>query len=107
MERKIENRLLEWKSNAKRMPLFLYGARQVGKTYTALTFGKAYYKNCVYFNLEDSHEVVNIFVRDLDPERIVRELAAKSGQTILKGDTLIILDEIQAYERADIAEIFL
>ncbi len=100
MERKIVKRLIEWKNNANKMPLVLYGARQVGKTYTALSFGKSHYKNTVYFNMEDSQETTAIFDRDLDPERIIRELSAKSGQTILKGDTLIIFDEIQACERA-------
>lgn len=100
MERKIVKRLFAWKTNSKRMPLLIYGARQVGKTYTALTFGKTYYKNTVYFNMEDSGEITSIFERDLKPERIIRELSAKSGQTIFKEDTLIIFDEIQACERA-------
>jgi len=100
MERKIIKQLLTWKNNSKRMPLLIYGARQVGKTYTALTFGKTYYKNTVYYNMEDSGEITSIFERDLKPERIIRELSAKSGQTIFKEDTLIIFDEIQACERA-------
>lgn len=100
MERKIVESLNSWKSGANRKPLLLYGARQVGKTYTLLTFGKEQYKNCVYFNFEDSHDLTAIFERDLNPDRIVRELSAKCGQTILKGDTLIILDEIQSCERA-------
>ncbi len=100
MERKIVEKLLEWKSNPKRMPLLLYGARQVGKTYTALSFGKANYKNTVYFNLENKGEIISIFERDLNPERIIGELSVKSGQSILKGDTLIIFDEIQACEKA-------
>lgn len=82
------------------MPLLLGGARQVGKTYTALTFGKQYYKNTAYFNMEDSAEIISIFDRDLDPARIVRELSVKSGENIFPGDTLIIFDEIQACERA-------
>lgn len=100
MERKIVNNLKKWKESSNRIPLVIHGARQVGKTYTALTFGKEYYKNTAYFNLEDSVEVSNIFDRDLNPERIIKELSAKSGQTILKGDTLIIFDEIQSCERA-------
>ena len=100
MERKIVKKLISWKNRANRMPLVIYGARQVGKTYTALTFGKAHYKNTVYFNMEGSSEVAAIFERDLNPQRIIRELSAKSGQTILKGDTLLIFDEIQACERA-------
>ncbi len=100
MERKLLKRLVAWKDSKNRAPLLLYGARQVGKTYLALDFGKRYYKNCVYFNLEDSFEISSIFERDFDPERIVRELSVKSGQNIFKNDTLIILDEIQSCERA-------
>lgn len=100
MERKIVNNLETWKKSKHRHPLILHGARQVGKTYTALSFGKDYYKNTVYLNLEDSIENAKIFDRDLEPERIIREISAKFGQTIFKGDTLIIFDEIQACERA-------
>ena len=100
MERKINNYLIKWKSNSRRMPLLINGARQVGKTYSALTFGKTYYQNTVYFNMEDSKEITAIFERDLNPERIVRELSAKIGQSIFKEETLIIFDEIQSCERA-------
>lgn len=54
MKRKIMDRLYAWKHSSHRMPLLLDGARQVGKTYTALTFGREQYKNTVYFNMEDS-----------------------------------------------------
>ena len=100
MERKIVQKLLAWKSNPEKQPLLLQGARQVGKTYILLSLGKEYYKNVVYFNLEESKNIPAIFKRDLNPERIVRELAAHSGQTILPGDTLIVFDEIQACEQA-------
>ena len=100
MERKIVNQILSWKNNPNRMPLLLQGARQVGKTYILLTFGKEHYKNVAYFSMEESGEIPAIFERGLNPERIVRELSALSGTSILPGDTLIILDEIQASEKA-------
>jgi len=100
MKRKIINNLLSWKNNPEKQPLLLQGARQVGKTYILLSFGKEYYKNVAYFSLEESKDISAIFERDLNPERIVRELSAHSGQTILPGDTLIIFDEIQACEQA-------
>jgi predicted AAA+ superfamily ATPase len=100
MERKIINALLKWKANTEKKPLLIQGARQVGKTYTALNFGKKHYKNTVYFDMESSSEISAIFERDLNPERIVRELEAQSSQSILQEDTLIIFDEIQACERA-------
>lgn len=100
MERKIYDKLNKWKNSKRRMPLLLNGARQVGKTYTALTFGKRCYKNTVYFNMESAADIAAIFERDLNPERIIRELSVKAGQSIFKEDTLIIFDEVQACERA-------
>ena len=100
MERKIEDTILNWKNSSKRMPLIIKGARQIGKTYTALMIGKKYYKNTVYFNMEDSQELVSIFEKDFDIERIITELSIRSGESIFKNETLIIFDEIQACERA-------
>lgn len=100
MERKIEKKIELWKNSKNRKPLIIHGARQVGKTYTALTAGKKYYKNTVYFNMEDSREITDIFERDFSPERIIRELSLRSGESIFPSDTLIIFDEIQASERA-------
>ena len=100
MKRKIVDWLIKWKEGKYRKPLILQGARQVGKTYSILSFGKEYYKTTAYFNFENNSELSNIFNRDLEPERIIKELSAKTGQSILKGDTLIFFDEIQACERA-------
>ncbi len=100
MERKMSNSLLKWKNSKDRMPLILYGARQVGKTYTILSFGKQNYKNVAYINFEDNQEIIKIFEQDLNIERIIRELSVKLGITIFKEDTLIFFDEIQACERA-------
>lgn len=100
MERKIINELLAWKNNPSRLPLLLRGARQVGKTYSLLTFGKEHYKNVAYFSMEESGDILTVFERDLNPDRIVRELSVLSGVSIFAGDTLIILDEIQACEKA-------
>jgi len=100
MVRKIVDTLHEWKYKPDRQPLLLQGARQVGKTYTLLSFGKQYYKNVAYFSMEESKELPAIFERDLNPGRIVKELAVLCGQSIFPEDTLIILDEIQACEQA-------
>lgn len=100
MKRKIIKELIEWKKSTRRKPLILQGARQVGKTYSVLTFGKEQYKNIVYFNFENNRDLMSIFERDLEPERIIKELSVFSGQSIIKSDTLIFFDEIQACERA-------
>lgn len=100
MERKMSKKLLKWKTDTEKTPLILYGARQVGKTYTILSFGKENYKNVAYINFEDNTEISKIFEQDLEVERIIKELSVKLGITILEEDTLIFFDEIQACERA-------
>lgn len=101
MKRLIEDALLDWKKSSKRKPLLLGGARQVGKTYTLLDFGKKHYENVIYLHFEGDIETLGkIFAPDLNPKRIIQELSAYTKQTIFPGKTLIIFDEIQASERA-------
>ena len=100
MKRLIERRLIEWKNSANRKPLLIYGARQIGKTYSMLAFGKEHYANTVYCNLENTADLHAVFERDLVPERIISAISAMYNTQITKGGTLIIFDEIQACERA-------
>ena len=100
MERKMSKILLDWKNQKEKLPLIIYGARQVGKTYTILSFGKKNYKNVAYINFEGNTEISKIFEQDLDIERIINELSVKLGISIFEEDTLIFFDEIQACERA-------
>lgn len=93
MERKIYNDLIKWKKSTKK-PLLLYGSKQVGKTFSALEFGKKYYRNVVYFNTDNNKELVDLLKREKNPERLILKLAVLSGETILKEDTLIILDNV-------------
>lgn len=100
MRRLIEKELLKWKNSKDRKPLLVYGARQVGKTYSIVNFGKSNYSNIAYFNFEGNSTLTDVFKKDLNPSRIVLELEMLSGGKITKGNTLIIFDEIQECEKA-------
>ena len=101
MRRKLEQKLLQWKNKTNgRMPLLIYGARQVGKTYILNEFGEKYFNNYVYINLEINLTVASYFSEDINPERLIRFLEATVNDEIIPGKTLIILDEIQSCERA-------
>lgn len=80
--------------------MLLQGARQVGKTYSALDFGKKEFANTIYLNFEGSPYLKNIFSTDLNPHRIIEAISAFTGQSILPEKTLLIFDEIQACEEA-------
>ena len=100
MERKMYNKLQSWKNSSHRRPMLLQGARQVGKTYSALDFGKKEFTNTIYLNFEGSPYLKNIFSTDLNPHRIIETISAFTGQSILPEKTLLIFDEIQACEEA-------
>lgn len=101
MERIIMMELLEWKNRtADRMPLVLYGARQVGKTYILQEFGRKYFKTTVYINFERMPIVADYFAGDLQPERLIRLLEEYFHVRIVPEETLLIFDEVQACERA-------
>ncbi len=100
MERIIEEKLLKWKRKTNRKPLILKGARQVGKTYSLLEFGKKHFKNFHYFNFEESQELNDIFEFDLNPERILKELSLFKEEKIDIEKDLIIFDEIQFSPKA-------
>ena len=100
MERKIMKDLLAWKDRADRKPLLLYGARQVGKTYLLQKLGREHFENMVYVNLEKNLSVAGFFQDNIDPLRLLRYLEASTQEKIIPGKTLIVLDEIQACERA-------
>ena len=94
MERKIEEFYHKWKNDIIRKPLVLYGAKQIGKTFSVLDFGKKEYKNTIYFNTENNKNLLNVFKKERATEKIILNLSLLSGETILKEDTLIILDNV-------------
>ena len=100
MYRKISQYLLSWKKSPYRRPLILQGARQVGKTYALLEFGKAHYENVAYFNFETNPNLASAFDESLEPSYLIPLLSRLAGQSIVTEKTLVIFDEVQLCERA-------
>lgn len=95
MKRSLYRNLLEWKSNQRRKPLLLQGARQVGKTWLINEFGKAEYKNYIYLNFEQTPNLKTLFSGELSPRKIVDNIGLFLGKKIHSDNTLICFDEIQ------------
>ena len=100
MYRKIMGFLKEWKESEHRKPLILQGARQVGKTYSILEFGRTDYENVAYFNFETNPKLSDTFEENISPDYLIPILSHIAGQTIVKEKTLIVFDEVQLCERA-------
>lgn len=101
MRRKILSELLKWKNmTAGRLPLVIYGARQVGKTYMMKTLGTEYFKNMIYVNFEADEKISGLFQTDIHADAIVTLLEKYYHLSVVPDETLIIFDEIQMCERA-------
>lgn len=70
----------------------------MGKTYILKEFGKREYENVAYINCDNNWMVKDLF-SDYNIERIILTLSAITGENIIPGKTLIIIDEIQELPR--------
>lgn len=100
MYRKIIGYLEEWKNSGHRKPLILQGARQVGKTYSILEFGRTHYENVAYFNFETDPKLNETFAENINPDYLIPILSHIAGVSIVREKTLIVFDEVQLCERA-------
>jgi len=100
MQRKMMDRLLQWKQEKHRKPLLLKGVRQVGKTHLIKEFGRHHFPQFHYFNFEKQPVLAKIFETDLDPQRILNELSLYLDRPINRDTDLIIFDEIQELPKA-------
>lgn len=94
MERKIYADLLKWKKDHNRKPLLIYGNKQIGKTYTAVEFGEREYKTVSYINSDNNLELLKIMQKERTIDKIIAKLSLLTGESILKNDTLIIIDNV-------------
>ena len=99
MKRNAIKHLIEWKNRAKRKPLIVSGARQVGKTWLIKEFGKTEYEQIAYINFEESSTLRMLFVQDFDINRILTAIQLETGIRVVARNTLIVFDEIQEAER--------
>ena len=100
MERLLDARLNQWRQSSRRKPLVLKGVRQCGKTWLLKDFGKRNYTDVAVFNFEENPGLRGLFEQDLDVRRILLELGVVHGKALQPEKTLIILDEIQACDKA-------
>ena len=100
MYRKIMKFLENWKESEHRKPLILQGARQVGKTYSILEFGRNHYDNVAYFNFETNPKLNETFDENISPDYLIPILSHIAGQSIAREKKTIVFDAGQHCERA-------
>ncbi len=98
MNRDILSTLHAWKASDDHKPLLLRGARQVGKTHAVEVFGESF-ASFVSINLE-AEPKYQVCFDTLMPEEIVDSISLLKQMPIIPGETLLFIDEIQAYPKA-------
>lgn len=98
--RDIFEKLLDWKNSTGKMPLIIRGARQTGKTWCMLEFGRLYFEKTAYFNFESNIDLRKEFEKSKDPATLLPLLELYCGFPIHPENTLIIFDEIQECNEA-------
>lgn len=101
LERKITQKLLEWKKEEKKPCLLIRGARQVGKTFIIDKFARENYDNYIYINFELMPEYKKIFERNLDIKTLIMKLEVTFPDIKIEPNkTILFLDEIQSCPNA-------
>ncbi|MCQ2265766.1 MAG: AAA family ATPase [Bacteroidales bacterium] len=95
MKRKICDFLRNWYSDAKRKPLVMRGARQVGKTWLARNLAEELQLDLVEVNAERDFELIEIF-RNTKVKECFRQLEIFVGKKLDPSKTLLFFDEVQA-----------
>jgi predicted AAA+ superfamily ATPase len=92
--------LYKWKEKDNRKPLIIRGARQVGKTWLMKEFANKAYKSHAYINFDNNMQMKQLFLQDLNVDRLIMGLELYTGKKIVPSETLIIFDEVQEVPNA-------
>ena len=96
LRRKIDDFLVEWKSNPNRLPLIVKGARQIGKTESIRYFAKNNYKNVIEINFVLQKQFKSIFDECFEVDTIIKNISLINPKLqFIPGETLIFFDELQ------------
>ena len=96
--RKIEERINRYYADKNAKILVIDGARQIGKSFIIRETGKKFFKHFVEINLKDDSEGDKLFESVRTTEDFYLQVSALYGNNLGDVyDTMIFLDEIQAY----------
>lgn len=96
LERKIDTFLSDWKSNPKKKPLIVKGARQIGKTESIRAFGRVNYDSVLEMNFMLQKKFRNIFNDGYEVDQIIKNISIlEPSWKIIPNRTLLFFDELQ------------
>ncbi len=101
-KRKIYNKLLQWKEESQgRTAILIEGARRVGKSTVAETFGENEYDSYILIDFSIAPSGVKALFDDVsDLDYLFLQLQLQYGVDLVPRKSLIIFDEVQLFPKA-------
>lgn len=98
LKRKVDNYLLNWKTDPNKKPLIIKGSRQVGKTESITRFGHLNYKSIIYINFVEEPNYKMITTDGYKAQDIIKNISRiDPSKQFIENGTLIIFDELQDF----------
>jgi predicted AAA+ superfamily ATPase len=98
LRRKIQEKIVDYLENGSNKILVLNGARQIGKSYIIRYEGQKRFENYIEIDLIEDKRGDRVFAGTRDIEDFYLRLSTIAGDRMKeKENTLVFLDEIQAY----------
>ncbi len=99
LKRKISSKLEQYfRSNSNKM-LIVDGARQIGKSFIIREVGQRLFQNYIEINMEEDKQGEHLFAHARTVDDFMMSLSSVAGEKMKdKENTLVFIDEIQAYD---------
>lgn len=95
MKRKMKERISRFLQEESQKALLVTGARQIGKTYIIRECLREQFSSVVEINFIENEQAGRIFSDFKDTKDILLRLSAISQEPLIKGETIVFLDEVQ------------
>ena len=98
LQRKIQKTIVDYYQSESNKILIINGARQIGKSFIIRYEGQRHFENYIEIDLIEDKQGAQIFAGVKDKDDFYLRLSSVAGDRMKeKRDTLVFLDEIQAY----------
>ena len=96
MERSIKTKISQFfKNELNKKALLVTGARQIGKTYIIRECLGEQFSSVVEINFIENEDAKKLFAPFKDSKDILLRLSALTEEPLVKGETVVFLDEVQ------------
>ena len=95
LKRKIASKLEEWANAERNKALLVVGARQIGKSFAIREFGKSHFARLIEINLYEDESARKALLEAKDAADFITRITILSGTSIIPGETLVFIDEVQ------------